>query len=191
MEPFRHLTGLAASLREDNIDTDVIYPARFLTITARDGLGAYAFHDREFRTHGAPVLVAGANFGCGSSREQAVWALLGAGVRCVIAPSFGEIFAGNCIRNGVLPVTLAADQIEQFHAAAAAGAGFTVDLEASTVRAGDALTASFAIPEPQRQALLNGWDETAAILASDGAAIAEFELRQRQIQPWLYPEDPA
>lgn len=190
MEPFRHLTGNAASLREDNIDTDVIYPARFLTITARDGLGAYAFHDRDFRTHGAPVLVAGANFGCGSSREQAVWALLGAGVRCVIAPSFGEIFAGNCIRNGVLPVALGLEQVAQFHAAAEAGVAFTVDLEACTVRAGDA-TAAFTLPEPQRQALLNGWDETAAILASDGDAIAEFELRQRQVQPWLYPEEAA
>ncbi len=187
MHPFTRLTGLAASLAEDNVDTDVIYPARFLTITAREGLGAYAFADRAFRPGGAPVLVAGANFGCGSSREQAVWALLGCGVRCIIAASFGEIFAGNCIRNGVLPVTLDAAQVAVLHRAADAGATFTIDLHACTLQAGDTPVIGFAIPEPQRQALLNGWDETSAILARDGALIDAFERRQRGEQPWLYP----
>lgn len=188
MEPFCTLTGQAASLREDNIDTDVIFPARFLTITARDGLGAYAFCDRDIRLQGTPVLVAGANFGCGSSREQAVWALMGTGVRCVIAASFGEIFAGNCIRNGMLPLTLDPAAIDRLHAAAEAGESFAIDLERCTVQAGNGPGYSFAIAEPQRQALLNGWDETAAILAKDGALIAAFEERQRHIQPWLYPQ---
>ncbi|WP_017669955.1 3-isopropylmalate dehydratase small subunit [Blastomonas sp. AAP53] len=186
MEAFTRLTGRAASLDEDNIDTDVIYPARFLTITARDGLGAYAFADRAFRIKDVPVLVAGANFGCGSSREQAVWALLGCGVRCIIAPGFGEIFAGNCIRNGVLPVTLDAADVARMHRAASKGEAFTVDLPACTVQVGAWQPVPFAIPEPQRQALLNGWDETAAILARDGDAIAAFEQRQRSEQPWLY-----
>lgn len=186
MDPFTRLTGSAASLSEDNIDTDVIYPARFLTITAREGLGVHAFADRAFRIKDTPVLVAGANFGCGSSREQAVWALLGCGVRCIIATGFGEIFAGNCVRNGVLPVTLDAASVAALHAAALAGEAFTVDLFACTVQAGDAPLIRFAIPEPQRQALLNGWDETSAILARDGAAITDFEQRQRAEQPWLY-----
>lgn len=186
MEPFTRIAGPAFSLDEDNIDTDVIYPARFLTITARDGLGAYAFADRKLDLSGAPVLVAGANFGCGSSREQAVWALLGAGVRCVIASGLGEIFAGNCLRNGVLPVVLDPAEVAGLHRSAQAGDVFTVDLHACTVQAGDAPPIAFAIAEAQRQALLNGWDETAAILARDGEAIAAFEQRQRRAQPWLW-----
>ncbi|WP_245991769.1 3-isopropylmalate dehydratase small subunit [Blastomonas fulva] len=150
MHPFTRLTGLAASLAEDNVDTDVIYPARFLTITAREGLGDYAFADRAFRPGGAPVLVAGANFGCGSSREQAVWALLGCGVRCIIAASFGEIFAGNCIRNGVLPVTLDAAQVAVLHRAADAGATFTIDLHACRCRR--AIRRSSALPSPNPSA---------------------------------------
>ncbi len=187
MEPFIRLTGRAASLDEDNVDTDVIYPARFLTITAREGLGAYAFADRVFRLNDTPVLVAGANFGCGSSREQAVWALLGGGVRCIIAASFGEIFAGNCIRNGVLPVALEAADVARMHRAATKGEAFTIDLAACTVQTGGSHPVHFSMPEPQRQALLNGWDETSAILARDGTMIDAFEQRQRVQQPWLYP----
>lgn len=186
MQPFTRITGQAFSLDEDNIDTDVIYPARFLTITAREGLGVYAFADRELQLGGAAVLVAGANFGCGSSREQAVWALLGAGVRCVIAPGFGEIFAGNCLRNGMLPVVLDQNIVAGLHRRAQAGDVFTVDLHDCTLQAGDAPPLTFAIAEPQRQALLNGWDETAAILARDSEAISAFEQRQRQTQPWLW-----
>ncbi|MDM7955894.1 3-isopropylmalate dehydratase small subunit [Blastomonas sp.] len=188
MEPFIRVVGRAASLAEDNIDTDVIYPARFLTITAREGLGAYAFADRAFRPNGAPVLVAGSNFGCGSSREQAVWALSGCGVRCIIAAGFGEIFLGNCIRNGVLPVTLDSQTVALLHRAAQAGDSFTVDLQACTIAAGGRPVIGFVLPEPQRQALLNGWDETSAILARDGTLIDAFERRQRGEQPWLYPE---
>lgn len=187
MEPFIRLTGQAMSLDEDNIDTDVIYPARFLTITTREGLGAYAFADRPFKLGDTPVLVAGANFGCGSSREQAVWALSGGKVRCIIAASFGEIFAGNCIRNGILPVNLGAAEIARMHRAATKGEEFTVDLPARTVQAGGLQPVPFAIPESQRQALLNGWDETSAILAGDGALVDAFEQRQRTQQPWLYP----
>lgn len=191
MEPLRQIAGTAASLPEANIDTDVIYPARFLTITAREGLGRYAFHDRGFDTGDAVMLVAGANFGCGSSREQAVWALHGKGLRCIIAPSFGEIFAGNCVRNGVLPLVLPEAEVERLHAAAAAGTAFALDLDECSLCTGNQPPLSFTIAEPVRQALLNGWDETEAILAHDGAAIAAFERRQRQEQPWLYEGEQA
>lgn len=186
MKPFLRITGPAFSLDEDNVDTDVIYPARFLTITAREGLGTYAFADRAVQPSGHPVLIAGANFGCGSSREQAVWALLGAGVRCVIAPGFGEIFHGNCLRNGMLPVVLASDEVAELHRAAQAGIPFTIDLQACSIQVGNAPPIGFSIPEPQRQALLNGWDETEAILARDGDAIDAFENGQRASQPWLW-----
>lgn len=188
MEPFRTLSGPAASLPEDNVDTDVIFPARFLTITARDGLGRYAFHDREFDIAGAPILVAGSNFGCGSSREQAVWALLGAGVRCVVAPSFGEIFEANCVRNGILPLVLGTETMPDLHSAAAKGLNFVVDLDARTLTVGTRDPVVFAIQEARRQALLNGWDETTAILERDGMLIADYEHRRRTQQPWLYED---
>lgn len=188
MEPFRRLSGMAASLEEDNVDTDVIFPARFLTITSRDGLGRYAFHDRGFSTGEAAILVAGGNFGCGSSREQAVWALSGAGLRCVIAPSFGEIFAANCLRNGMLPLVAPAEDMPRLHAAARAGTSFCADLEALELTVGNLPPLSFFLPEPKRQALLNGWDETSAILAQAGPRIAAFEQSQRRQQPWLYEE---
>lgn len=186
MEPFRQIIGNAASLPEDNVDTDIIFPARFLTITAREGLGDYAFKDRDFDPAGAVVLVAGENFGCGSSREQAVWALMGAGLRCIVAPSFGDIFAANCRRNGVLPVVVPKGDVARLHELASAGNAFAVDLQTQTLAVTGALTLSFPIEEKHRLSLLNGWDETAAILARDGDAIAAFEARQRQDQPWLY-----
>jgi 3-isopropylmalate/(R)-2-methylmalate dehydratase small subunit len=186
MQPFVRIIGQAFSLDEDNVDTDVIYPARFLTITAREGLGAYAFADRPFRLSETPVLVAGANFGCGSSREQAVWALLGAGVRCIIAPGFGEIFFGNCLRNGLLPVALGADHVAHLHRVARTDMPFTVDLHECSIQVGNGAAIRFAIAEPLRQSLLNGWDETEAIFARDRAAIDAFETRQRHESPWLW-----
>eukprot|EP01037_Dinobryon_pediforme_P039458 gene39458-48079_t len=149
MTPFTTLSGMAAPLPEENVDTDIIFPARFLLITARAGLGRYAFHDRRFDAQGeeiadfvlnrapwrdAPILLAAANFGSGSSREQAVWALLGQGITCVIAPSFGEIFYGNCFRNGVLPIVLPADLVAALTQRAAAGETFAIDLAAKTLR---------------------------------------------------------
>lgn len=201
MTPFTTLSGTAAPLPEENIDTDIIFPARFLLITARAGLGRYAFHDRRFDAEGteiadfvvnrapwrdAPILIAGANFGSGSSREQAVWALLGQGITCVIAPSFGEIFHGNCFRNGVLPIVLPADLVATLTRRAAAGETFAVDLEAQTLRVGDDAPIAFEVGAEQRLALLNGWDETALILNARSADIAAFEAQQKTLQPWLY-----
>jgi 3-isopropylmalate/(R)-2-methylmalate dehydratase small subunit len=201
MQPFVRLHGVAAPLPEDNIDTDIIFPARFLLITARDGLGVHAFHDRRFDGEGqerddfilnrspwreAPILITGANFGCGSSREQAVWALSGMGVRCIIAPGYGEIFESNCIRNGVLPVTLDADLLAPLMTVAKAAGRLTVDLEQCCIMGADISPLPFTLREERRQALLNGWDDTAMILHQWGEAIDRFEARQQRVQPWLY-----
>lgn len=204
MMPFTTVTGPAAAMPEENIDTDIIFPARFLLLTSRDGLGQHAFHDRRYHAdgsevadyilntepfHAPPVIVAGANFGSGSSREQAVWALHGLGVRAVIAPALGEIFHNNCLRNGIVPVILPPETVAEMLTLAATGVAFTVDLEAQTVTVGNAAPIPFDIQPERRLALLNGWDETDLVLARFADEIATFEARQRRIQPWLYPED--
>lgn len=203
-QPFTTVSGLAAAMREENIDTDIIFPARFLLITARAGLGDYAFHDRRFDAQGnevagyvlnterfrdAPVIVAGANFGSGSSREQAVWALLGRGTRAVVSSSFGEIFYSNCLRNGVVPILLAEAEIAPLMDAAESGATFTVDLEAQRLTVEGLADYAFEVPAERRMAMLNGWDETDQIVNQYGAEIEAFEARQRSAQPWLYQED--
>lgn len=203
-QPFTTVSGLAAAMREENIDTDIIFPARFLLITARAGLGDYAFHDRRFDAQGnevagyvlnterfrdAPVIVAGANFGSGSSREQAVWALLGRGTRAVVSSSFGEIFYSNCLRNGVVPILLAEAEVARLMDAAESGATFTVDLEAQRLTVEGLAEYAFEVPAERRMAMLNGWDETDQIVNQYGAEIEAFEARQRSAQPWLYQED--
>lgn len=205
-QPFTTVSGRAAAMREDNIDTDIIFPARFLLITARAGLGDYAFHDRRFAADGseiagyvlndprfadAPVIVAGTNFGSGSSREQAVWALLGLGTRAVISASFGEIFQSNCMRNGVVPIVLPEPQVAALMDMAEQGTTFTVDLEAQELRVEGLQPIAFTIPAERRLALLNGWDETDQIVNQYSADIDTFEVRQRQTQPWLYNEESA
>jgi 3-isopropylmalate/(R)-2-methylmalate dehydratase small subunit len=167
-------------------------------------LGAHAFHDRRFHADGSEiagfalnrepfrtpkVLVAGANFGSGSSREQAVWALLDFGIRAVIAPSFGEIFNANCMRNGVLPLTFSPDVCAGLMTAAQAAKTFAIDLAAQEVSVDAMVPVTFALPPERREAMLNGWDETDQIVATLSPEIAAFELAQRQCQPWLYPED--
>lgn len=207
IQPFTRVQGRAAAVPEENVDTDIIFPARFLLITAREGLGRYAFHDRRFSADGgeiadfvlnrpdfrdAPIIVAGANFGSGSSREQAVWALLGQGIKAVIAPSFGEIFHANCLRNGILPVTLPESDVARLMVAASAGEIFAVDLDAQTVTVAGLPPLGFAIPPERKLALRNGWDETDQIVHQHGADIAAFETAQRTRQPWLYAkENPA
>lgn len=200
-DKFTTVRGRAAAMREDNIDTDIIFPARFLLITARKGLGKYAFHDRRFAADGsavpgyvlndrrfaeAPVIVAGANFGSGSSREQAVWAIHGLGVRAVIAPGFGEIFFGNCLRNGIVPIVLPEAQVTALMDAAEAGRTFGIDLEAQTLTVEGLDAIPFSIPPERRLALLNGWDETDQVINQYGAEIDAFEAGQRRMQPWLH-----
>jgi 3-isopropylmalate/(R)-2-methylmalate dehydratase small subunit len=200
MRNFVSLTGIAASLPDTDIDTDVIFPARFLLLLDRQGLGRHLFHERRrvaapgqepFVLSRAPfdkaeILVTGRNFGCGSSREQAVWALADFGIRCVIAPSFGEIFFNNCFRNGVLPITFDEDQHRSVMTAAESGQPLTVDLETQVIRLPGGQTITFDIDPHRRRALLLGLDQIGGIMADDAADIAAFESRQRAQSPWLY-----
>jgi 3-isopropylmalate dehydratase small subunit len=203
MTPFVTLHAMAAPMPDADIDTDIIFPARFLLLTHKAGLGVHAFHDLRFDARGnerpgfvlhrapwrgAGVLVAGANFGCGSSREQAPWALIDLGLRCIVAPSFGDIFHANCIHNGLLPVTLAGEPHAAVMAAALAGQALTVSLleRALTLEGGRRI--AFELPERPRQALLRGHDEITRILIEHGPAITDFEARQRQLQPWLHEQ---
>lgn len=203
MTPFQTIDSVAAFLPEQNIDTDAIYPARYLLLMDRDGLGPYLFRDRRYVNdvkrndafvldrepfNDAKVLIAGSGFGCGSSREQAVWALTGFGIRCVIAPSFGEIFAGNSAKNGLLTITLPEDEVLRLGALAETGARFHIDLVACTVSVNGEKVANIEIPHGRREALLNGWDETDILLREEGAAIASFEAQHRLAQPWLFQE---
>jgi 3-isopropylmalate/(R)-2-methylmalate dehydratase small subunit len=202
---FTTLAGLAIPMPEENIDTDIIFPARFLLITAKAGLGRYAFHDRRYDAAGAPlpdyvlnqpayaqapIIVAGANFGSGSSREQAVWAIAGLGVRAIIATGFGEIFHANCQRNGILPITLPANVVDELMAAAQGGQRFAIDLAEQSLTVGHQ-TLIFEIAPERKLALMNGWDETAVLLNQYAADIAAFEARQNATCPWLYTKDPA
>jgi 3-isopropylmalate/(R)-2-methylmalate dehydratase small subunit len=204
MESFSRLTGRAAPLPAANVDTDIIFPARFLLITSKKGLGRYAFYEWRYgpdekalpdfvlnrpEFEGAEILVAGDNFGCGSSREQAPWALRDLGVRCVISTSFGEIFFANCFKNGMLPVVVTPDQLQALMADAEAGSPIEVDLEAQEVRRSDGGAIGFQVEAWRRDALLNGWDEIAIVLNQDGDAIAAFEQSQRAARPWLYQGD--
>jgi len=201
MERFTRIVGRAAPLPQANIDTDIIFPARFLLITAKKGLGRYAFYEWRYGPNGeamtgfvlnqagfkgAEILVAGNNFGCGSSREQAPWALRDLGLRCVISTSFGEIFYSNCFKNGMLPVVVAADQCADLMADAEAGFDIEVDLEAQAIRRHDGSSIAFHVEPWRREALLNGWDEIAIILNEDAERIGAFERDQRCAYPWLY-----
>jgi 3-isopropylmalate/(R)-2-methylmalate dehydratase small subunit len=200
MEKFTRLASVAAPLPEADIDTDVIFPARFLLLLDRAGLAQCLFHERRQKGVSeqkpfvldappfdkAAILVAGPNFGSGSSREQAVWALADFGIRCVIAPSLGEIFHFNCFRNAVLPVVLPPAEHARVMAAAERGAVVTVDLEAQEVRLEGEAAIGFTIDPYRRRALLLGQDDIGAILADDAAAIEDFEARQRAETPWLH-----
>ncbi|PZR36083.1 3-isopropylmalate dehydratase small subunit [Caulobacter segnis] len=197
MDKIEVVEGPIARLPAANVDTDIIYPARFLLITTRDGLGKLAFHDKQDApdyapmfaalASGAPILVAGPNFGCGSSREQAVWALKEAGVKVVIAPSFGEIFQSNCAKNGVLAIRM--DEAEGLPYGLESGALLQVDLRAQTLAVADGVAAPFSVNPAVREALLNGWDDIARIKALHRADIEAFEARRRVAEPWLFPGD--
>jgi 3-isopropylmalate/(R)-2-methylmalate dehydratase small subunit len=199
MRRFTTLTGIAAALPDADIDTDVIFPARFLLLTDKAGLGKQLFFDRRFDKDGAPreefvlnrrpfdraqILIAGNNFGTGSSREHAVWALVDFGVRCVIAPSFGEIFYLNCFKNGLLPIRVTPAEHAVLLDHARSGRVLTVDLERLEIRF-DSCSLAFSLDATLRRGLLEGLDEIDQILADDLADIVAFEARQRQDAPWL------
>lgn len=198
MEKFTRLVSVAAPLNESDIDTDVIFPARFLLLLDKVGLGRQLFHERRHQAgkvtdfvlnrppyDKAQILVAGRNFGSGSSREQAVWALADFGIRAVIAPSFGEIFFANCFKNGVLPIVLDGELHAAVLAAAEAAAPITVELETQTVRLANGQEIGFDVDPYRRAALLAGLDEIGAMLRDDLADIEAFEARHRQAAPWL------
>jgi len=195
MEPFTRLEAVAAPLDIANVDTDRIIPARFLRLPRSAGYHNYLFHDlREaggfvlddpaYRS--AKILVAAENFGCGSSREGAVWALAGAGLRAWIAPSFGDIFFENSFKNGALPVILPAPQVRQIRQLLAArpGTKLVIDLAAQTVALPEGSLEHFEVDPFRKECLLKGWDEIDLTLQHE-AAIAAYEARQRSETPWL------
>ena len=200
MEKFTVLTGTAAPLNMANVDTDKIIPARFLKTIKRNGLGVHLFAGMRYGDDGAEqpdfvlnqpkyrhaeVLVAGENFGCGSSREHAPWALLDFGIRCVIAPSFADIFHGNCFKNGILPVVLPRAVCETLMEDAAMGANarITIDLERQVVIRPDGEEFRFEVDAFRKQCLLNGLDEVGLTLERK-PAIDAYEARERQEHGW-------
>jgi 3-isopropylmalate/(R)-2-methylmalate dehydratase small subunit len=192
MEPLREVEGRAIPFGRSNVDTDVIIPAHWLKTVTREGLGRGAFEtvraepgnpfdDPDFA--GAPILIAGDNFGCGSSREHAAWALLDLGIRAVIAPSFSDIFAGNAFKNGIVAVALPRDQVERLLEVAATDP-LTIDLESQTVTTPFQDRFAFEIDPFRKRCLMEGLDEIGLTLARD-AAIADYERRQAAHMPWL------
>jgi 3-isopropylmalate/(R)-2-methylmalate dehydratase small subunit len=187
MQPFRTHAGRAAVLPRANVDTDQIIPKQFLKRIERSGFGRFLFHDWRTRpdfelnrpeAQGATILVAGANFGCGSSREHAPWALGDYGFRVVIAPSFADIFFGNCCQNGLLPVVLAAAEVDRLFQLGAAGPlELTVDLERCEVAGPHRFRATFTIDAYRRAMLLEGLDEIGHTLKLE-PQIAAFERRR-------------
>jgi 3-isopropylmalate/(R)-2-methylmalate dehydratase small subunit len=186
MKPFRIHNGKVAPLERANVDTDQIIPKQFLKRIERSGFGEFLFYDwrrdasfvlNQLQYAGASVLVAGKNFGCGSSREHAVWALEDHGFRAVIAPSFADIFSNNCGKNGVVAVVLSEDEVAEIvRRAQGSGYSLTIDLEKQQVRDGDGFSASFQIDEFTRHCLLNGLDDIGLTLQHE-KEIAAYEAR--------------
>jgi len=202
MQKFTTLTGIAAPLPMINVDTDKIIPKQHLKTIARTGLGKALFDEMRYRQDGsenpdfvlnqtayrnAKILVAGENFGCGSSREHAPWALLDFGIRCVIASSFADIFYNNCFKNGILPIKLPQQVVDQLmdDAKKGANARLTIDLEQQTVTRPDGEKIRFEIDAFRKHCLLNGLDDVGLTLQK-APAIDRYEEKQRLSQPWLY-----
>ena len=201
MESFTKLIATAAPLPMINVDTDKIIPKQFLRTIKRTGLAEGLFYEMRFDEQGKPkpgfvldepayrhaqILITGANFGCGSSREHAPWALLDAGIRCVIAPSFGDIFYNNCFKNGILPVELPKAEVDLLMDDAQRGANavVTVDLESQEITGPDGGTLHFEVDPFRKHCLLNGLDDIGLSLEKV-AKIDDYEAKQRLEQPWL------
>ncbi|MBR0646966.1 3-isopropylmalate dehydratase small subunit [Plastoroseomonas hellenica] len=203
MEKFEGVTGPAAPLLRANIDTDLIIRIERLVGTGRTGLGGFAFEQLRKLPDGSdnpdfvlnkpayrdsPILLAGPNFGCGSSREGAVWALMGAGIRCVIAPSFGDIFFANCFQNGLLPIALPEEEVRRIaeETEASQGAGrTTIDLKRQVVTTPEGRELPFAIDTRRRDALLQGLDDIALTMTRQGD-IAAWQARDRAARAWAW-----
>ncbi|MEH3099361.1 3-isopropylmalate dehydratase small subunit [Sphingomonas adhaesiva] len=199
MEPVREVSGTAYPWGAKNIDTDVIIPAHWLKTIKRSGLGKGAFETvraqpgnifDDPRYAGAPILIAGDNFGCGSSREHAAWALADMGVKAVIAPSFSDIFSGNAFKNGIVPVVLPQEQVDRLLEVAQQSPGdqpVTVDLETMTVTTPYQDRFAFELDPFRRRCLMEGLDEVGLTLAKD-TAISKFEERLDSERPWIKGE---
>ncbi|CUW37351.1 3-isopropylmalate dehydratase, small subunit [Magnetospirillum sp. XM-1] len=201
MEKFTVLTGVAAPLPMINVDTDMIIPKQFLKTIKRTGLGKNLFDEMRYTPDGkevadfvlnkaayrsAKILVAGANFGCGSSREHAPWAIADFGIRCVIAPSFADIFFNNCFKNGILPIKLPQSQVDKLLDDASRGANaiVTVDLAKQVITGPDGGSISFEVDPFRKHCLLNGLDDIGLTLQREGK-IAAFEEARKTASPWL------
>jgi 3-isopropylmalate/(R)-2-methylmalate dehydratase small subunit len=201
MQKFETLTGVAAPLNIVNIDTDMIIPKQFLKTIKRTGLGKSLFFEMRYTQEGqeisgfvlnkpayrkAEVLVAGDNFGCGSSREHAPWALLDFGIRCVISTSFADIFYNNCFKNGILPIKVSPEELKKLmdDAERGANATLTIDLPRQEIRGPDGGVISFEIDPFRKHCLLNGLDDIGLTLEKK-ASIDSFETKQAAAQPWL------
>ena len=201
MQPFTTLTGVAAPLEITNVDTDMIIPKQYLKTIKRTGLGTGLFSEMRYNEDGsenpdfvlnkpayrkAQILVAGDNFGCGSSREHAPWALLDFGIRCVISTSFADIFYNNCFKNGILPVTVSQDDLDKLmdDARRGANATLTVDLETQEIRGPDGGVVRFEIDAFRKHCLMNGLDDI-GLTMEKAPAIDSYEKRAADNRPWL------
>ena len=201
MQKFTTLTGVAAPLPMINVDTDKIIPKQYLKTIERTGLGKALFDELRYNADGsekpdfvlnqpayrkAEILAAGENFGCGSSREHAPWALLDFGIRAVIAPSFADIFHSNCFKNGILPIVLPAETVAHLMDDARKGsnARLAIDLASQTITRPDGQVVHFEVDQFRKQCLLDGVDDIGLTLKKE-SAIAKFENRRKQTQPWL------
>ena len=201
MDKFTTLTGVAAPMPLVNIDTDMIIPKQFLKTIARTGLGKNLFDEMRFTLDGAEIpefvlnqpayrhaeiLVAGDNFGCGSSREHAPWALLDFGIRCVISTSFADIFYNNCFKNGILPIVMPRDVVDVLMQDARKGANArqTVDLAAQTVTTSDGRVFAFEVDSHRKHCLLNGLDDIGLTMRHE-KSIDDFEARRKTQAPWM------
>ncbi|PTM51387.1 3-isopropylmalate dehydratase small subunit [Phreatobacter oligotrophus] len=201
MQKFTVLTGVAAPMRTINVDTDMIIPKQYLKTIKRTGLGKGLFSEMRFRDDGsenpdfvlnkpayrnAQILVAGDNFGCGSSREHAPWALLDFGIRCVISTSFADIFYNNCFKNGILPIKVSPEELEKLFEDADRGsnATLTVDLEAQEIRGPDGGTIKFDIDAFRKHCLMNGLDDIGLTMVKE-KSIDSFEKTVSTARPWL------
>lgn len=211
MQAFTQLTGIAVPLDRANVDTDMIIPKQFLKSIKRSGFGPNLFDELRYldegqpdqdstqrpvnpdfvlnypRYQGAKILLARQNFGCGSSREHAPWALLDFGLSCVIAPSFADIFYNNCFKNGILPITLLDEQMDQLFEDAQGQLGFelTVDLETGLITGGSAGDIAFSVDSFRRHCLLHGLDDIGLTLEKT-SQIKRYEQKRQQQAPWLF-----
>jgi 3-isopropylmalate/(R)-2-methylmalate dehydratase small subunit len=200
MDKFTKLTGIAAPMQLVNIDTDMIIPKQFLKTIARTGLGKNLFDEMRFNLDGteipdfvlnkpayreAEIIIAGQNFGCGSSREHAPWALLDFGIRCVISTSFADIFYNNCFKNGILPIVMPQEVVDILMVDAGKGANArqTVDLQAQTVTTSDGQIFSFEVDSHRKHCLINGLDDIGLTLEKV-ASIDLYEKKLETLRPW-------